>query len=679
MDQTQIKAKRRLLHGGDYNPEQWLDRPDLLGKDLEYFKEAGINEVTLGVFSWSVLEPEEGVYRLDWLTEIIDRMYENGISVILATPSGARPKWLADAYPEVLRMDDSRRRALFGGRHNHCYTSPVYREKVQKIDRELSRRFGRHPAVIMWHISNEFGGECHCPLCQEAFRVWLKEKYGAIEKLNECWCTTFWSHIYRNFDEIESPSSIGESMLHALNLDWKRFVTDRTADFMRWELQALREAGSDKPVTVNLMYDYKGLNYHKFSDVVDVISWDNYPLWHKGPEINTALDTGFQHDYMRSLKQKPFLLMESSPSSTNWQSVSKLKKPGMLHAASIQAIAHGSDSVLYFQLRQSRGASEKFHGAVIDHYGGMDTRVFEEVKKVGSTLEILAETANSVTRSQAAIIYDTENRWAMEDSQGPRNKGLHYEEQVKACYSALKSQGINVDLIDMEQELTGYKIVMAPMLYLFRADIAGKMERFVNNGGNLVMTYWSGVVDEYDRCFLGETPAGLEKVLGLRREEIDGLYDEETNHAVPVPDNEAGLFGRYECKYLCELVKLQGAVPLAVYEEDFYCGYPAATVHDYGKGKAYYVCAHMGSDFYKQLLSKITDDLSVKGPLKEAPEGVMVQVRESDAAEYIFIQNYGHEAVAVELQPEEGQDECIYGDIHEKLGEYETVVVKRKK
>ena len=363
---------KKLLHGGDYNPEQWLNRPDILKKDIEMLKEAGCNVVSLGIFSWSTLEPEEGVYQTKWLEDIVGDLHENGIYTILATPTGARPKWMADKYPEVLRVDESRRRNLFGFRHNHCYTSPVYREKTEKINRLLSERLGSHPGVILWHVSNEYGGECHCPLCQEAFRNWLREKYKTIENLNDRWCTTFWSHTYQSFDQIESPSSIGETQLHALNLDWKRFVTHQTADFLHHEIQAIREGGSTLPTTANLMYYYDGLDYFRLAREIDIVTWDTYPTWHKEAVLETAYDNGMCHDLMRSLKKKPFFQMESCPTSTNWQGVSKLKKPGILFGQSMQAIAHGGEGALYFQIRQSRGASEKFHGAVIDHYGEKD-------------------------------------------------------------------------------------------------------------------------------------------------------------------------------------------------------------------------------------------------------------------------------------------------------------------
>uniref|UniRef100_UPI0032611982 beta-galactosidase n=1 Tax=Clostridium sp. NkU-1 TaxID=1095009 RepID=UPI0032611982 len=316
----------------DYSPEQWLDEPEILKKDLEFMKKAGINTVTMGMFAWSILEPEEGKFHLSWLRDRVDQLYENGIFTILGTPSGARPKWLADKYPEVLRVDDTGQRQGFGGRHNHCYTSPVYREKVKQINGRLAKEFGSHPGVLLWHLSNEYGGECHCPLCQDAFRIWLEKRYGFIDRLNKSWCTAFWSHIYQSFDQVESPSSIGETMVHGLNLNWKRFVTEQTADFVRWETASIREAGAMQPVTTNFMYDYQGLDYRKLSQAVDVVSWDTYPLWHKEKEILTARDNGMQHDFMRSLKKKPFLLMESCPGSTNWQGVSKLKKAGPFKA-----------------------------------------------------------------------------------------------------------------------------------------------------------------------------------------------------------------------------------------------------------------------------------------------------------------------------------------------------------
>ena len=627
-----------LLHGGDYNPEQWLDRPDILKKDIEYFKEAKINTVSVGMFSWAMLEPEEGNYQFDWLEKVIDSLYAEGISTILSTPSGARPKWLSDKYPEVLRVNEKREKNLFGGRHNHCYTSPVYREKVAEIDRRLGEKFGKHPGVILWHISNEFGGECHCPLCQEKFREWLE--------------------------------------LHALKLDWKRFVTEQTVDFMKAEIAALRETGTEIPVTTNLMYDYDGLDYKKFREDVDIISWDNYPGWHKKEEWLTATDAGMQHDLMRSIRKAPFLMMESCPSATNWKPINKLKKPGMLLAASLQAIAHGSDSVLYFQLRQSQGASEKFHGAVIDHYGGDDTRVFREVTEVGEALEQIQETVGTSMRSQAAVLYDRENDWAIADVQGPRNVDMHYREAVQKNYRALREQGLNVDVIAMEHSLSDYKVLAAPMAYMFKDGYEEKLRTYVENGGTLVLSYWSGLVDGTDRCFLGGTPYGLMDVAGLRSTETDALYDWEENHAIPEAGSHLGISNVYTCKNLCELVKVSDAEVLMRYGEDFYQGYPVLTHKAFGKGRVYYVCADMELGFYQDFYGRVAAEAGLKSPIEIIPEGVSVTVRENEDTEYLFIQNYARKPQAV---PVPAEYELLYGTESEVMAPLQTRILKKHK
>ncbi len=472
-----------LLHGGDYNPDQWLDRPDILEEDVRLMKEAHINCVSLGIFSWARLEPEEGVYDFDWLEKIIQNLYENGIYTVLATPSGSKPIWMSEKYPEIRRVRGDGRRDPSGGRHNHCYTSPVYREKVRQIDTALARRFARHPGVILWHLSNEYEGECHCPQCQAAFRRWLQEKYGTLERLNHAWWNAFWSHTVTDWEQIHPPVSREEGGVFAQVLDWKRFVTDQAASFIKLERDAVKAVDPSIPVTTNFMYYYDGYNYFKFKDLLDVVSWDSYPQWRGGNNGSLAADYALYHDMMRSMKGKPFLLMESAPSTANWWPVSKLKKPGMHRMASLQAVAHGSNSVQYFQFRKSRGSFEKFHGAVVDHSGRTDTREFQDVKEVGRLLEQLEAVGGTGVPAQAALIYDWENLWAMEDAQGPRNLGVHYKEQVKAHYKALWELGIPMDVVDETGDISGYKLVIAPMLYLLREGLCGEAAGLCGAGG----------------------------------------------------------------------------------------------------------------------------------------------------------------------------------------------------
>ena len=653
----------KLLHGGDYNPEQWLSYPDILEKDIELFKEAHINCVSLGIFSWAKLEPEEGRYDFDWLEKIINNLYANGIYTVLATPSGAKPLWMSEKYEEVRRVQKNGVRDHSGERHNHCYTSPYYRLKVKQMNTKLAERFSRNPAVILWHISNEYGGECYCPLCVNAFREWLKEKYGTLDKLNHDWWTTFWSHTYQSWDQINPPFENGESAVHGLTLDWKRFVTYQTVDFMKAEIAAVKAVNPDIPCTANLMHFYDGLDYNKF-DCLDVVSWDNYPQWHHGNNVDVAARSAACHDVMRSVKHKNFLLMENTPSTVNWIPASKLKRPGMHKESALQALAHGSQSVQYFQLRKSRGSFEKFHGAVIDHVGTDKTRVFRDVTDVGETLIDLNPIVYDTTvKAEAAVVYDWENRWAVENAAGPRkgsgasdwagNKdGIHYIENVLRHHRVFWNKGINVDFVDMEDDISGYKLICAPMLYMFRNGFQDKMRRFVEDGGTLVMTVNSGIVNDTDLCFLGGWPGEMMDVFGIWNESIDGLWDEDRNSIVMT--DKAPFDGEYEVRELCGIIHAEGAEVLAVYGDDFYKGDPAVTVNSYGKGKAYYIAAGVGQDFLDKFIGRIAEDCGIEASVEaELPCGVSAHVRESDDGRKVyFVENYNPEPVTVNFARE---------------------------
>ena len=215
----QIKG---LLHGSDYNPDQWLDRPDILEKDIELMKKAKMTSMSVGIFAWAAYEPSEGEFHMDWLKNIMDKLYENGIYTILATPSGARPAWLDEKYPECMRVNADDHRAHHGFRHNHCMSSPKFREKTGIIINKIIDTVGDHPGLAMWHISNEFGGECFCPLCKKKFQDYLADKFDHdINKLNKAWWTSFWSHTYNDFSQIAPPYANGEFSIMGLNLEWK--------------------------------------------------------------------------------------------------------------------------------------------------------------------------------------------------------------------------------------------------------------------------------------------------------------------------------------------------------------------------------------------------------------------------------------------------------------------------
>lgn len=639
-----------FLHGGDYNPDQWT--PDVWDEDMRLMRLAHVNVASVGIFSWTALEPAEGQFTFGWLDRIMDMLAENDAYAVLATPTGARPAWMSQKYPEVLRVRPERLRNLHGTRHNHCFTSPVYREKTGIINQKLAERYHNHPALLVWHLSNEYGGDCHCDLCNEAFRVWLQRKYGTLDALNHAWWTGFWSHIFTDWSQIESPSPVGEPYLHGLNLDWKRFVTDQTVDFMCAEVDALRQFSPNVPVTTNMMGLYPGLNYWKLAANVDVVSWDSYPSWHQNiSDAERGAEIAFVHDINRSMKGgKPFMLMESTPSIVNWQPYAKLKRPGMHRLSSLQAVAHGSDTVQYFQWRKSRGSSEKLHGAVVDHVGHENTRVFRDVTEVGEMLEGMDAVIGTTTRPDVAVIFDTENRWAIDDLQGLIREDKGYVQTSIAHYKALWKRGIPADVIDMDQPLDGYRLVIAPMLYMVRPGVAERITRFVEQGGTFVATYWSGVVDENDLCFLTGFPGPLRDVLGIWAEEIDTLYPTDENSFVPNAGNALGLSGQYKIRDLCELIHAESAQVLATYGDDFYAGRPTLTVNRYGQGQAYYIAARTEQAFLDDFYGALTAQIGVRPVLDaELPPGVSVTYRGDDQQRFVFVMNFNNAPATLAL------------------------------
>jgi len=627
-----------MMHGGDYNPDQWLDYPDILEKDIELMKKAGINEASLGIFAWSMYEPVEGEFDFSWLRKIMDNLYANGIYTILATPSGARPSWLDEKYPEAMRVDAYGVRNRHGIRHNHCMSSPKFREKVEIINRKLAEEFSDHPGLLMWHISNEYGGECYCEHCVARFRNYLAEKFEHdIEKLNKAWWTNFWSHRFTSFDQIEPPYSNGENSVMGLNLEWKRFTTWSMTDFMKFEIGTLKKVNPDIPATTNFMTLYEGLDYHEMCKDVDVISWDSYPVFHNDYESlqDTFLKNAFNHALMRCMKPgQPFMLMESAPGLVNWQPVNKLRRPGNHKLACFQAIACGSDSVQYFQWRKSRGSAEQYHGAVVDHLGTDDTRVFKEVAEVGALLKKAAEVAGSVVESEVALLFDWDNRWAIEDMQGMAQATKKYDEVCMGMWSELMKLGVEADIISQEHDWSKYKVIFAPMMYLLHDGVGEKIKAYVENGGTIFTTYLAGYVDKNTLCHLGGFPGqGLSDVFGIISEELDTFYPTDRNGLIWKDD--AGI--RTEVYDYAELLRVKDAKILATYESDFYAGSAAVTCKQYGRGMAYYFGCRVAPSDMQQFFAQI---LAEAGVATKALYGVEYHVRVAEDKTYEFFLNY---------------------------------------
>lgn len=630
----------KILYGGDYNPEQWPE--EIWEEDMRLFKLAKIDIVTLNVFNWATLQKNDDTYDFTLLDKVMNLVRDNGLKVCLATSTGAHPAWMAKKYPEILRVEFDGKKRKFGGRHNSCPNSPIYRKFSSALAEKISERYKNYDNIVSWHISNEYGGECYCENCENAFRHWLEEKYGTIEVLNKSWNTRFWGHTYYEFDEIVVPNLLSEhftpdrTQFQGTTIDYKRFNSESLLNCYRLEYEAIRKH-SDIQITTNLMANFKALDYYKWAKEMDFISLDSYPYY-----TTPYSEVAFSHSLMRSLKNgEPFALMEQTATVSNWQPVNTIKRPNVMRLQSYQAIANGSDTVMFFQMRKSVGAMEKFHGAIIEHAGHENTRVFREVMKLGDELERLGnQLLGSKIHTKVGIVFDWENWWALECSSGPSYR-IQYEAEVQNYFKAFYEQHIPVDIVSVESDYSNYDVIVAPTLYMLKGDYHEKLRTFVRDGGTLLTTFLSGIVDEHDHVQIGGYPYVLRDILGIWVEEIDDIPENE--------ENSFTLNGiQYPASIVCDVIHLEGARSMATFEKEYYATYPSITENQFGKGKAYYVGTRSSKDFYRMMTSIICKEKNIS-PIMETPEGVEITIREKENKKYLFILNHNKTEVEVIL------------------------------
>ncbi|MFF7039955.1 beta-galactosidase [Streptomyces massasporeus] len=625
----------KIRYGGDHNPEQWPR--EVWDEDHRLFTRAGIDTLTVGVFAWSVTQPAADTFDFTVLDRILDRAAAEGRRVCLATGTAALPPWLATAHPEVNRTDFEGRRHRYGQRHNFCPSSPAYREHATALASRLAERYAGHPALLAWHVNNEYGGACYCDLCAEAFRDWLRDRHGTLDALNDAWWTTFWSHRYTGWDQIEPPNALTEhwrgpdhTAFQGITLDYLRFTTDALLGCFLAEKEVIRAHDPDTPVTTNFMGLYRPLDYHRWAPHLDFASWDNYPPL-DAPPTRPAL----AHDLMRGLKDgAPFWLMEQTPSTTACRDVNPLRRPGELRLATFQAIAHGADAALYFQMRASRGACEKYHGAVIGHAGRDDTRVFREVAELGRELELLGDrTLGARTPARTALLFDWDSWWALEISDGP-SRLVTYPDVVHTYYRAAREAGADVDVVPQTADLTPYDVVLAPALHLVKGDLATRLEAVAARGGTVLATFLSGRVDEHDRAFLTDVPGPFAPLMGVRVDEWDARPPE---FAQPVP--ELGT----EARLVFEIVLPRGAEPVATYGTDFYAGTPAVTRNRHGEGEGWYVATALDQPGVDEVVRRILTRHDLLCPYADHPAVETATRVAPDGTRLLFLLNHSPE------------------------------------
>jgi beta-galactosidase len=641
-----------IYFGGDYTPEHFPK--EVMEEDMRLMKKAGVNIATINVFSWGQLQPDEETWTLEWLDEVMDTLAANGVYADLGTATASTPAWMAKKYPEILPTDETGLRWNHGSRQCFNPNSPKYRELSAVLVRKLAERYNDHPALAMWHVNNELSqmvGQDFSEITIGKFRNWCREKYGTCENLNRRLGLHFWGNNIYDWDELMPPMKTAHQHGTSLLLEWKRFTNECYMEVARAEIDILREVTPDVLITTNFLYEYKLLDYHAWADMIDFISVSSFP---DPKTTNHPAEAALSHDIMRGLKDQPFVLLEQAPSQVNWRLANVNKKPGVMRLWSHQGMAHGSDSFLFFQWRASVHGSEKFHSAMVPHIGE-NSRVFREMTAFGNELPGLREVVGSDVMAEVAIMLDYNNWWTCEFTPGPTAL-LNYLENLQAYHYPLFEQNITTDVIPVDRDLSKYKVVIAPLLYMVKPGFRESIEKFVSEGGTFITTFFSGVVNELDEVFPGGYPGPLSELLGLKIEEFEAMKPYIKNSLV-TGDKLEHVSGEFEARLWCDILQLGTAEPLAEYGSDYFKGSPAVTVNRFGKGKAYYVATLPDNAFLQRFLRQICSEQGV-APVLEAPQNVEAVIRSDGKNDYLFVMNHNYEPVTVNL-PENGSFDLL--------------------
>jgi beta-galactosidase len=617
-----------VAFGGDYNPEQWPR--ETWPEDVELMHRAGVSFVTIGVFSWSWLEPAKGEFEFGWLDEVMDLMAGADIAVDLATGTATPPPWFSHAYPQVLPVDHDGHTLWPGSRQAWCPTAAPYRDHALALTTQLATRYHDHPALALWHVSNEYACHnvpCYCDSCAGAFRVWLGERYDGLDALNDAWGTAFWSQRYTEWDQLLPPRCTATFANPTHQLDYARFQSDALLGFYLAEKEVLGRLSPGVPVTTNFMAmpRFRHLDYHQWAAHQDVVSTDHYVvdgLPHPRAELS------FSADLTRGLAGgDPWMLMEHSTSAVNWQPVNRAKAPGQTIRDSLAHVARGADTIGFFQWRQSRAGSEKFHSALVPH-AGADSARFREVCRLGEIAARLGEVRGSRVEADVALLWDYQAGWAAGGPALPSAR-LDYSLVAETVHRRLRARGVTVDLVHPDAALDAYRLVVVPTLYLVTDEHAAHLAAAAEAGTQVLVTFFSGIADEHDHVRLGGYPGAFRDLLGVRVEEFFPLAEGET----------PALASGGTATIWSEDLTATSATVLDGYASGPLAGRPAVTRREIGSGGAWYLSTLPDDEALDRLLDGLLDAAAVLPVLADLPAGVEAVRRRSAEASWLFLAN----------------------------------------
>lgn len=647
--------QERIWYGGDYNPDQWPE--EVWDDDVRLMKKAGVNLVSVGIFSWAKIETSEGVYDFDWLDRIIDKLGEAGVAVDLASATASPPMWLTQAHPEVLWKDYRGDVCQPGARQHWRPTSPVFREYALKLCRAMAEHYKGNPYVVAWHVSNEYG--CHNRFdysedAEHAFQQWCEERYGTIDAVNDAWGTAFWAQRMNDFSEIVPPRFIGDGnfMNPGKLLDFKRFSSDALKAFYIAERDTLAEITPDLPLTTNFMVSASGsvLDYDDWGDEVDFVSNDHYFI----PGEAHLDELAFSASLVDGIARKdPWFLMEHSTSAVNWREINYRKEPGQLVRDSLAHVAMGADAVCYFQWRQSKAGAEKFHSAMVPH-AGEDSAVFRDVCELGADLNKLSDEGilgSRLAKSRVAVVFDYESEWATEHTATP-TQHVHHVDEPLAWFRALADQGVTADVVPVRGAWDDYEMVVLPSVYLLSEETTRRVRDYVVGGGRLVVTYYTGISDEKDHVWLGGYPGSIRDVVGVRVEEFMPMGDDFTG----VPDRLELSNGAVAHDIADVIGSVDGtATVLETFKDDPWTGMdgaPAIVANTFGEGRSVYVGARLGREGLALSLPEILDSLGMAEAGGNDGRVLHVEREGADGSRFVFSFNRTHETVRVPVEGE---------------------------
>lgn len=627
-----------IAYGGDYNPEQWPRKVWL--EDAQLMQQAGVNLVTLAVFSWSRLETADGVFDFGWLDEVMDLMHAHGIGVDLATPDAVPPAWLIAQHPDILPELADGATFGFGSRQHFDVSHPVYREKSLALAEQMGERYSKHPALCMWHVGNEYGPVSYGRWADKAFREWLRRKYASLEELNQAWSADVWGQVYSDWSQVGAPAQPRTWSNPTRRLDFRRFTSASMLEHFKAERDILRRHTPDLPIVTNFMRFYKTNDYWAWAVEEDAAALDIYP---DPRESDAHVAAALNFDLMRSLRNgQPWMVMEQATGAVSQWSVNVSKLPGKMRLGSYQAIAQGADSILFFQWRQAKGGTERYHSAMVGH-AGPNTRIFREVCELGQELKTLGGMTGTRSTAKVAIVFDWDCWWALELGNSPRSD-LNYAQEVLRFYRPLFDANITVDFVNTKSDLSAYSMVIMPASYLLTDEAAQRFEDYVSDGGRLLVSYLSGIVDESNTIRLGGYPGALRKVLGAWSEEMHPLAGEGEEVKLATADGGTG-----SASYWMEHLHADGAEVLASYASGRLSRSPAITRNTFGAGTALYISARVDDAFLESLLTFEREAAGIR-PELAAPPGVQVRRRTGNGSSFLLVLNHNDGPARVDVR-----------------------------